>query len=181
MPIKIVIPKSSFYDEYKNEFITIPETTLTLEHSLLSISKWESKWHIPYLMDKPKTVEQAIDYIRCMTITQNVDPEIYNYIPDSELLKIKEYIEDPMTATTIAEEEGRGRNRKIRTSEVIYFYMVSYNIPVEFERWHFNRLMMLINVCNEENKPKKKMSKKDTINRYSAINAANRLKYNSRG
>ena len=181
MPIKITIPRGSFYDENKGEFFEVKETTLTLEHSLLSISKWESKWHIPYLSEKPKTVEQTYDYIRCMTITQNVDPDVYQYIPPGELLRIQAYIEDPMTATTIAKEEGRGRSRKIITSEVIYFYMVSYNIPAEYDRWHFNRLMTLINVCNEENKPKKKMSKRDTINRYAALNAANRKKYNSRG
>jgi len=181
MPIKITIPEQEFFNEENNEFITVKETNLTLEHSLVSISKWESKWHIPYLGKNEKTPEQAIDYLRCMTITQNVNPEIYNYIPMDEVLRIKEYIEDPMTATTITKQEGKGRSRKVLTSELIYFYMFSYNIPVEMEKWHLNRLLMLIDVFNEENKPKKKMSKQQVMSRNATLNAARRAQLNSLG
>lgn len=181
MPIKITIPKGSFYDEEKNEFIDLPETKIVMEHSLVSISKWESKWHIPYLTDKPKNKEQTIDYLRCMTITQNVDPNVYYFIPDSELLRIKSYIEDPMTATTISEEEGKGKMSKVLTTEVLYYYMISYNIPWEFEKWHLNRLLMLIRVCSEENKPKKKMSKKQAMSKYASLNAARRSHLKSKG
>ena len=181
MPIKITIPEQEFFNEENNEFITVKETNLTLEHSLVSISKWESKWHIPYLGKNEKTPEQAIDYLRCMTITQNVNPEIYNYIPMDEVVRIKEYIEDPMTATTITKQEGKGRSRKVLTSELIYFYMFSYNIPVEMEKWHLNRLLMLIDVFNEENKPKKKMSKQQVMSRNATLNAARRAQLNSLG
>ena len=181
MPIKITIPRQELFNEATGEFITINETSLILEHSLVSISKWESKWHIPYLNNTNKTVEQATDYLRCMTITQNVDPEIYKHIPDKELLRIKDYIEDPMTATTITRPEGRSKSMKIITSEVLYFYMVSYNIPVEFERWHLNRLLTLIDVCNEENKPKKKMSTAQVMSRNAQLNAARRAMYNTKG
>lgn len=180
MPIKIKIPSQEFYDEKKGEFFNVRETELTLEHSLYSLSKWESKWHIPY-MTSEKTNEQALDYLRCMTITQNVDPEIYKYIPDTELLRIKAYTEDPMTATKITEEEGKGHSKKVLTSEVIYFYMLSYNIPADFDKWHLNRLLTLIRVFNEENKPKKKMSKQQAISRYASLNAARRAKLNSKG
>ena len=136
MPIKIKIPQQDLFNEETNEFFTIKETNLTLEHSLVSISKWESKWHIPYLDNKEKTPEQVIDYLRCMTITQNVNPEIYKYIPIDEIYRIKEYIEDPMTATRITKHGGKSGGSRILTSEVIYFYMFSYNIPVDMERWH---------------------------------------------
>lgn len=181
MPIKITIPDQEYYDESKGEFINIKETSIVMEHSLVSISKWESKWHIPYLNNKEKTPEQALDYLRCMTITQNVDPEIYKYIPESEAIRLKAYIEDPMTATTITKQEGRGASRKILTSEVLYFYMLSYNIPADFDKWHLNRLLTLIDVFNEENKPKKKMSKSQTISRYASLNAARRAKLGSLG
>lgn len=181
MPIKVTIPRQELYDESTNEFKEIKETTLLLEHSLVSISKWEAKWHIPYINTKEKTEEQAFDYLRCMTITQNVNPEIYKYIPIEEAQRIKEYIEDPMTATTITKQEGKGRSNKILTSEVIYFYMFSYNIPAEFDKWHLNRLLMLIDVFNEENKPKKKMSKAQAMSRYASLNAARRAKLNSAG
>jgi hypothetical protein len=181
MPIKVTIPRQELYDESTNEFKEIKETTLLLEHSLVSISKWEAKWHIPYINTKEKTEEQAFDYLRCMTITQNVNPEIYKYIPIEEAQRIKEYIEDPMTATTITKQEGKGRSNKILTSEVIYFYMFSYNIPAEFDKWHLNRLLMLIDVFNEENKPKKKMSKTQAMSRYASLNAARRARLNSAG
>ena len=181
MPIKIKIPYQEYYDESLNEFISIKETELTLEHSLVSISKWESKWHIPYLDEKEKTAEQYMDYVRCMTITQNVNSEIYKYIPDSEIMRIRDYINDPMTATTFKKEEGKGTTKKAMTSEVLYFYMLSYNIPAEFDKWHLNRLMTLIKVCNEENKPKKKMSRKQAISRYAELNAARRASLNSKG
>lgn len=181
MPIKIRIPQQELFNEETNEFFTVKETNLTLEHSLVSISKWESKWHIPYLSNNEKTPEQVIDYLRCMTITQNVNPEIYNYIPMDEVIRIKEYIEDPMTATTITKQEGKGRSRKVLTSELIYFYMFSYNIPIDMEKWHLNRLLMLIDVFNEENKPKKKMSKQQVMSRNASLNAARRAQLNSLG
>lgn len=181
MPIKIRIPQQELFNEETNEFFTVKETNLTLEHSLVSISKWESKWHVPYLSNNEKTPEQVIDYLRCMTITQNVNPEIYNYIPMDEVIRIKEYIEDPMTATTITKQEGKGRSRKVLTSELIYFYMFSYNIPVDMEKWHLNRLLMLIDVFNEENKPKKKMSKQQVMSRNASLNAARRAQLNSLG
>ena len=181
MPIKIRIPQQELFNEETNEFFTVKETNLILEHSLVSISKWESKWHIPYLSNNEKTPEQVIDYLRCMTITQNVNPEIYNYIPMDEAIRIKEYIEDPMTATTITKQEGKGRSRKVLTSELIYFYMFSYNIPVDMEKWHLNRLLMLIDVFNEENKPKKKMSKQQVMSRNASLNAARRAQLNSLG
>ena len=180
--LKIHIPDGEFYNEETNEFIGIKGTTLTLEHSLLSISKWESKWHKPYLSKDEKTNEEIIDYFRCMTLTQNVNPEIYNFIPDSELIKIYEYIENPMTATTIARIDGKGGGaHKIITSEVLYYYMVANNIPFECEKWHLNRLLMLLSVCNEENKPKKKMSKRQVASKYSSLNAARRARLNTRG
>lgn len=181
MPIKITIPRQELFDESLNEFITINEISLTLEHSLVSISKWESKWHVPYLNNRDKTPEQAIDYIRCMTITQNVDSEMYKYIPESEIIRVKEYIEDPMTATTITRPEGSSRSLRVITSEVIYFYMATYNIPVEFEKWHLNRLLTLIDVCNEENKPKKSMSMAQIMSRNASLNAKRRAMYNTKG
>lgn len=181
MPIKIRIPELHLFNEATNEFFDIRETYITMEHSLVSISKWESKWHIPYLGPTPKTLEQSIDYLRCMTITQNVQPGIYNYIPESEMKRIKEYIEDPMTATKFREEEGKGKTKKSITSDYLYFCMVSYNVPVEFEKWHLNRLLTLLQVCSEENKPKKKRSKRSLTSDYAALNAARRAKMGTKG
>ena len=180
--LKIKIPEVEGFDEKKNEFVKIcPETCLQLEHSLVSLSKWESKWHKPFLSKTDvKTYEETIDYIKCMTLTQNVNPAVYSNIPASVMEQISAYIEDPMTATTFG-ESGKNNSREIITSEIIYYWMVSFNIPFECQKWHLNRLLTLIRVCSIKNAPKKKMSTNEIIARNRALNAQRRAQLNSRG
>lgn len=154
--LKITIPATKLYDEKRNLFISTKEQTLQLEHSLISVSKWESKWCIPFFgktKDDKKTQEQSLDYIRCMTITQNVDDDTYYAIQHyPNIVKaITEYIAAPMTATWIREDPNKTGVREIVTSELIYYWMLSYGIPLECEKWHLNRLMMLIRVFNAKN------------------------------
>lgn len=180
--LTITIPASEAWDAQSNKFVYIKEQTLCLEHSLVSVSKWEAKWHRPFLDRRhEKTEEEAIDYIRCMTITQNVDQNIYYFLTDDNLKAIQKYIDDPMTATTFVKEEGKGGSTKITTSEIIYYWMIAQNIPMECQKWHLNRLLTLIRVCNEENKPKKKQKKGDQIRNYAALNAQRRAASGSRG
>lgn len=169
-----------FYDEDNNEFIMFNEQVLQLEHSLVSISKWESKWHIPFLDGKDKTLEQIIDYVRCMTITQNVKPEVYNRLTEDNLKAINDYIENPMTATTFSDDNQRP-SREIITSEIIYYWMVSFNIPFECQKWHLNKLLTLIKVCNIKNSPPKKMSRQEILSRNRALNEARKKNLNTRG
>lgn len=184
MPKEFIIPKQSNWDEENEQFVNVEETRLQLEHSLISLAKWESKWHIPFLGKKEKTDEQIQDYIRCMTLTQHVDPDIYRHIPLSILNEIFDYIEDPMTATWFSKTEekkfGIGK-REIITAEIVYYWMVTLNIPVQFEKWHLNRLLTLIRVINVKNEPSKKMSKKDILASNRKTNAARRAKHRSKG
>ena len=177
--ISIHIPETEYFDESKNEFVSIKEQTLILEHSLISVSKWESKWHKPFLEKNDKTTEEVIDYLRCMTITQNVDPNVYYNISESDILRIKDYIDDSMTATTFS-NQGRP-NRQIITAEIIYYWMVTFNIPFECQKWHLNRLLTLVNVCSIKNQPSKKMSKSDIRSRNAALNAARRAQLGTKG
>lgn len=179
--LQIVIPAFELYDPVTNTFSDIKEQKLNLEHSLVSISKWEAKWKKPFISKDPKTEEESIDYIRCMTITQNVNPEVYLNMPVSVYKQIEDYIDDPMTATWINRNEPKAPNRQIITSELIYYWMVAYRIPLECQKWHLNRLLMLIQVCDEKNKPPKKMSKRAIMSRNAALNAARRAKLNSKG
>ena len=172
---------TEFWDERNEVFVTIKGQTLQLEHSLISIAKWESKWKKPFLSRDPKTREETLDYIRFMTITQNVNPLLYLAITDKQIQEVNAYIDDPMTATTISKTEGKGASRKVITNEEIYFYMVSYQIPFSCEKWHFNRLMTLIRVCDEKNKPKKKIRKGELARRNRSLNAARRARMGSRG
>ena len=180
--LQIKIPGKEAWDEKNQEFISVPDTVLSLEHSLISISKWESKWHIPFLGKEEKTPEQINDYIKCMTITPNVKDEVYNCLTRRNINDVMAYINDPMTATTIRDREGgRRMSREIITSELIYYWMVALQIPFECQKWHINRLMMLIQVCNVKNQPDKKMSKRSTAQQNAALNAARRQKARSRG
>ena len=178
--LKITIPEMEFYDEDNNEFIMFNKQVLQLEHSLVSISKWESKWHIPFLDGKDKTLEQIIDYVRCMTITQNVKPEVYNRLTEDNLKAINDYIENPMTATTFSDINQRP-SREIITSEIIYYWMVSFTIPFECQKWHLNKLLTLIKVCNIKNSPPKKMSRQEILSRNRALNEARKKNLNTMG
>lgn len=184
--LKIVVPATVIgedFNEKTNEFIPIKtkEQTLQLEHSLVSISKWEAKWHKPYLHTKKKTLEEAIDYVRCMTLTQNVDPNVYKALTPQLLHEVSAYIDEPMTATTFPKNANRQTSREIITSEIIYYWMFSYQISLDCQKWHLNRLLTLINVCNAKNGPKKKMSRKEILAQNRALNAANRRRFNSKG
>lgn len=178
--LKIKIPAIELYDEERNLFIMSKEYELQLEHSLVSLSKWEAKWHKPFLTKGDKNNEEALDYIRCMTISQNVEDEAYSLIKSDLMEKITEYIGDPMTATTFRQEK-ESPNKEIITSELIYYWMISFNIPFECQKWHLNRLLTLINVCNIKNQPAKKMSKKELAARNRSLNEARKAKYNTSG
>lgn len=179
--LQITIPDTELWDSKKCEFIIRAGQTLKLEHSLVSLSKWESKWHKPFLGKNDMTDEEVRDYVRCMTITQNVDPSIYNYLSDENYRQIKEYIQDSMTATTFSDAKTTKGSRKIITAEVIYSWMISLQIPIEFEKWHLNRLITQIRVCSALNQPGKKMSKSEIMKQNAALNAARRQKLNSKG
>lgn len=179
--LRIDIPKREFLDEANNIFIYTEPKTLQLEHSLVSMAKWESKWNKPFLVGE-KTVEESIDYIRCMTITQNVDPSVYLALTDEIIEKVAEYIDAPMTATTFNDNFVKSSpNNSVITSEIIYYWMIVYNIPVEFQKWHLNRLLTLIRVCNIKSNPPKKMNSKDVLERYKSLNEQRKKQLNSRG
>ena len=168
------------YDEVNDKFFTSKEQTLCLEHSLVSISKWESKWLKPFLSKVDKTIDETIDYIRCMTITKNVDHDIFNLISNDNIKQVRDYIEAAMTATTF-HNENKTTNREIITAEIIYYWMISMNIPFECQKWHLNRLLTLINVCGVKNQSPKKRSKKELMSRNAALNASRRESLGTKG
>ena len=178
--LTIVIPETEEYDPCTGTFIIRKKEVLSLEHSLVSLSKWESKWKKPFLSEENKTPEESLDYVRCMTIN-SVDPSIYRRLSTSAIQRINEYIGDPMTATTIKEDPNQRKSREVVTSEIIYYWMVALQIPFECQKWHLNRLLMLIRVCNIKNTPPKKMSKGDIYRQNSALNAARRKMHGTKG
>ena len=180
--LQITIPSRELWDESTNEFIITKEQILQLEHSLISISKWESKWQKAFLTKQEKTHEETIDYIKCMTLNQNVDPNVYNYLTNDNIRQINAYIDSPMTATYFSEEKGgRGGRGEQITSELIYYWMIALQIPFECQKWHLNRLLTLVRVCNIKNQPPKKRSRREIMSRNAALNAARRKQLNTKG
>lgn len=172
------------FNQETGEFIYIAPQTLHFEHCLYNVAIWESKWKKPFISrsanDNDKTAEEVLDYIRIMC-KEHLDKDTFTYITTNVdiINQIKAYIDDPRTATTITEQPGG--SREVPTTEVLYYDMTALQIPFECQYWHFNRLLMLIRVCAEKNKPPKKMSAADTMRRNAALNAQRRAKLNSKG
>ena len=179
--LQITIPATEQWDEQNQMFVKTDEKVLKLEHSLVSLHKWESKWHKSFLFTKEKTYEETLDYIKCMTLTQNVDPNVYYCLTNENITQINDYIADPMTATYIYEDEKKGTSRDKVTAELIYYWMISLEIPFECQKWHLNQLLALIKVCNVKNNPKKKMSDRDILSRNKALNEARKKSMHTRG
>ena len=179
--LQITIPQTELWDESKQEFVSLKEQTLRLEHSLVSLSKWESKWNKSFLSSREKTYEETIDYIKCMTLTPNVKPEVYRGLTKSNIEQINKYIEAPMTATSFVEDKRGTGSRATITSELIYYWMIALNIPFECQKWHLNRLLTLIRVCEIKSQPPKKMSNREIMNRNSSLNSARKKQLNTRG
>lgn len=176
MPLPLEIPPLESFDYEKQEFVYDKSVVLQLEHSLVSLHKWEQKWHIPFLDKRTeKTNEQTIDYIRCMTLSQNVDPSVYSRIDERLIKKVTEYIDDIHTATFFGNKSKQGRDHRPVTAEVLYYQMISYGIPFECRKWHLNSLLTLIRVCSEENNARnttgKKRKSQDISMEYARINA----------
>lgn len=183
--LTITIPEGHLFDEENQIFIDTKETTLQLEHSLISVSKWESKWKKSFLSNPDKSAEEVVDYIRCMTVNQNVDPNVYLVVTGSIMNEVNEYINDTMTATFFSERKGQnGYKKEIITSEVIYYWMIAQNIPMECQKWHLNRLLTLIKVCSIKNTPPEKRSKQnksDMLAERAALNAKRKAALHSNG
>lgn len=181
--LTITVPGMEFFNEETQEFSYAKDTVLKLEHSLVSISKWEAKWNKPFLSKEQKTNEQFKDYLKCMTIN-SVDDLVYECVTNENIKEINKYIEAPMSATWFNEFQNGKNNNSVITSELIYYWMIAYNIPAEYQKWHINRLLTLIRICSiktEQMNNPKKMSKSEIINRNQALNAQRRAKLNSKG
>ena len=179
--LQISVPDREYYDEIHEIFVTVPGIVLELEHSLFSISKWEAKWGKAFLGKQVKTNEEMFDYIRCMTLNKNVNPMTYSSLSQSDIQKIKDYIEAKMCATCLPQRD-EGSSRDTITAELIYYWMIALQIPFECQYWHLNRLLTLIQVCNIKNNPDKhKINRSEALRRRAALNAERRAKYHTRG
>lgn len=179
--LTIIVPGKEMFDDEKQEFITVDDVTLELEHSLVSLSKWESKHEIPFLAQEEKSTEQVVDYIKCMTLTPDVPDEVYQNLSEQNFDAVREYIDAKMTATWFNEAPGAPKSREIVTSELVYYWMTVFQIPFECENWHLNRLFTLIRVCNVKAAKPEKMSRSEVAARNRELNEQRRKQLNTRG
>lgn len=178
--LRITLPVE-LWDEGKQEFVYLPGQTLELEHSLASLSKWESKMNKPFLSKETKTYEESLEYLKCMMLTANVTEDTYDYLMSHKLSEIDDYINSSMTATILPPNRGRRGRPEIITAEVIYYWMIAMQIPAEYEYWHLNKLITLIGVCNVKNSPTKKRSSDEILRDQMALNAERCKQLNSKG
>jgi hypothetical protein len=177
--LQILVPIGTEYDEKTQKF-SDTVFVLELEHSLAALSKWESVFEKPFLSSSEKSGEELLYYIRAMVLTPNVPPEVFSHISEQNMREIDKYMNSKMTATWF-NETGRERSREIITAEIIYYWMVSLNIPFECQYWHLSKLLTLIRVCSEKNAPPKKMSAADITARNRELNAARRAHLGTTG
>jgi hypothetical protein len=178
LQLKILAAES--FDEATSKFVSPVEAVLELEHSLVSLSAWESKWKIPFLGDKPKTNEQVLDYVIMMFSGTEFSEDLLGKLSDENIKEINDYINDKMTATWFREEKHQDSG-EIVTAELIYYWMIALGVPFECQHWHLNRLLTLIKVCNIKNAPKKKLSRAEAIQQQRDLNAQRRRELNTKG
>lgn len=179
------IKEKVLWNEKDQEFVTISPYTIKIEHSLLSIRKWESKWHKPFMTQTQKTQAEQKDYVRCMTIGYELPEEVYATLDAQEMNEVFTYMNEPMTATWFSENDQKQAKSKMGsetvTYEIVYYWMSKLNIPYDCEKWHINSLMTLIKVSMLKEQPSKKMSKRDVMSQNRALNEQRKAKMKSKG
>lgn len=182
--LELTIPDTEMWDEEHRKFVTQRGATIHLEHSLISVSKWESIHQKAFLGREDKTVDETIDYVRCMTLDKNIPKEVYQCVTDDNIKAVNEYIANPYSATKFFDSrmhKTTAMPKDTMTSEVIYYLMFAYSIPKECEKWHLNRLLTLLRVFDIKSNPQKKMSRRDIANQNRRLNEERRRKLHTKG
>jgi hypothetical protein len=173
---------TTLWDEETETFVEHIVSSIDFEHSLASMSKWESKWEQAFLGRTEKTAEQVYDYLSMMCLTPGVTREQILGLSQENFTQINEYIESQQTATKFAEQPNRRGSGEQITSDLVYYWMVAFRIPWEAQYWHLNKLLALVRICNAKQSGKtQKVPRHDTAQRNRDLNAERRKKYGTSG
>lgn len=179
--LRLIIAGDENFNEEDNTFYTVDDVVIELEHSLLSLSKWESIYQKPFLGSEAKTSEEIFGYLKTMIVTPDVDLDVVYKCSGENIVEIQAYIDSNQSATTFGTMPSRPGQGEVITSELIYYWMVAFNIPFECQTWHLNRLFSLIRICNIKNSPQKKLSRNEIAQRNRDLNAERRAKLGTSG
>lgn len=179
--LKLTILGEEHFDDEKQEFVTRGDVTLALEHSLVSLSKWEQIWEKPFLGSEEKSAEETFSYVQCMVVTEDFPPEVFSRLSNDNIKQINDYIDSKMTATWFADTKETTKSRETITSELIYYWMVALNMPMTWESRHLNNLFTMIRVLNEKNQPEKKLSRGEIAARNRKLNEERKARFGTQG
>ena len=179
--LRLIIEGDESFDDETQTFSKVDDVVIELEHSLISLSKWESKYQVPFLSSDEKPSEQVFGYLQAMIIDPDIDPDVMYLCTQANVIEIQEYIDSPQSATTFGSMPTRRGPGEVITSELIYYWMVAFNIPFECEYWHLNRLFSLIRICNIKNSPPESVSRNELAQRYADLNAQRKAELGTRG
>lgn len=179
--LTIKVGGTESFDDGTQSFVKVGGQKIDLEHSLVSMSKWESRHEKPFLGKLDKTSEEIISYVKCMIIDDNLPEEILLKLDEENFKEINDYIDAKMTATWFSEQPGEPKSREVITSELIYYWMTTFNIPWEAQFWHLNRLFTLIRICSLKAEKPKKMSRGEIARRNRELNAQRKAQLSTTG
>lgn len=179
--LTITILGDEHYNEVTNEFSHHGNVVLEFEHSLVSVSKWESKFIKPFLTDDPKTAEEMLYYIECMILTKDYPSNILDALTQTNVREINEYIASPQSGTVFKETKQYRKNPEQISAELIYYWLVAYKIPFECETWHLNRLFALIRICSIKNDTGNKKSPREQAQSNAQLNEERKRQFNTNG
>lgn len=178
--LTITVPGVEHFDEDTQEFVSVGDVVLELEHSLVSLSKWEEIFEKPFLGEDEKTSDEVLAYIKFMTMTK-VPEEVFPKLSEGNISDIDKYINAKRTATWFSDSPGAPPAREVITAELVYYWMVAFNIPFECQHWHLNKLFTFIRVCNIKQAKPKKMSRSELAQRNRELNAQRKKQLGTTG
>jgi hypothetical protein len=168
--LTITVLGEEHWDQENEKFVYPDSFKLELEHSLVSLSKWESKWEVPFLGEKPKTTEMVLDYIECMILTPDPPADWISKLSKENIEEITAYFDSKQSATWFNDHHPEPKTGETITSELVYYWLDICDIDWQAQYWHLNRLLTLVKIHTVKQAKPKPMSRSEMLRRRRALN-----------